>query len=85
MATDPDELVAWIAGLRRRVERGELDGHGEFPVLGGRLATGLAARIMLADLDHDHDLTPEQRDDPFSVERRRLLFSDLRRLRDQIG
>ncbi len=85
MTTDPDDLAAWIADLRGRVARGELDGQGEFAVLGGRLAVGLAARIMLADLDHDHDLTPEQRDDPFSVERRRLLFSDFRRLREQIG
>ena len=49
------------------------------------LPVGQVARIMLADLDHGTYLTPEQRDDPFSVERRRLLFSDLRRLREQIG
>jgi hypothetical protein len=85
MATDPDDLVAWIAELRDRVERGELDGRGTFAVGGGELAVGLAARIMLADLDHDKDLTPEQRRDPFSVERRRLLFADLRRLREQIA
>ncbi len=85
MTTGPDDLGAWIAELRARVARGELDGRGEFAVLGGRLAVGLAARIMLADLDHDDDLTPEQREDPFSVERRRLLFFDLHRLREQIG
>ena len=85
ITTDPDDLVAWIARLRTRVALGALDGRGEFEVERGRLAIGLAARIMLADLDHDHDLTPEQRSDPFSVERRRLLFADLRRLREQIG
>ena len=85
MATGPDDLAAWIDELRARVARGELDGQGQFAVLGGRLAVGLAARIMLADLDHDLDVTPEQREDPFSVERRRLLFSDLHRLRSQIG
>ena len=85
MATDPDDLVAWIAKLRNRVARGELDGQAEFATGGGRLAVGLAARIMLADLDHDHDLTPKQRRDPLSVERRLLLFADLRQLREQIG
>ncbi len=84
MAAGPDDLAAWIDELRSRVARGDLDGRGEFAVLGGRLAVGLAARIMLADLDHD-DLTPEQRADPLSVERRRLLFSDLHRLREQVG
>ena len=85
MPTDPDDVAAWIPELRARVARGELDGRGEFEVEGGRLAVGLAARILLADLDHDDDLTPEQRRDPFSVERRRLLFADVRRLREQIG
>ncbi len=85
MTTDPDDLAAWIAELRGRVARGELDGLGHFAVLGGRLDVGLAARIMLADLDHDNDLTPEQRQDPFSVERRRLLVADLRRLREHLG
>ena len=46
MATDPDDLVAWIADLRARVARGGLDGEGEFEVDGGgRLAIGLASRI----------------------------------------
>ena len=85
MTTGPDDLVAWIADLRARVARGELDGQGSFAVGGGKLAVGLAARILLADLDHDRDLTPAQRRDAFSVERRRLLFADLRRLREQIG
>ena len=85
MAAGPDEFVTWIADLRARVAREELDGQGSFAVLGGRLPVGLAARILLADLDHDDDLTPEQRRDPLSVERRQLLFSDLRRLRAQIG
>ena len=86
MATDPDELVAWIADLRTRVARGELDGQGEFEVGGGgRLAIGLAARILLADLDHDKDLTPAQRRDRVAVERRRSVRADLRRLRQQIG
>ena len=85
MATDPDDISAWIAHLRTRVARGDLDGRGELEVEGSRLAIGLAARIVLADLDHDDDLTPEQRRAPFSVQRRRLLFADVRRLREQIG
>ena len=85
IAADPDNPVAWIGALRGRVARGELDGRETFAVGGGELPVGLAARIMLADLDHDEDLTPEQRRDPFSVERRRLVFSELRRLQEQVG
>ena len=85
MTTEPDDLVAWIGELRARVARGDLDGRGRFDVDTGVLDISLAARIMLADLDHDNDLTPEQRQDPFSVERRRLLVADLRRLREHLG
>ena len=85
MADDPDDLVAWIAELRARVARRELDRQGTFRIGGAELPVGLAARILLADVDHDKDLTPEQRRDPFNVERRRILFGDLRRLREQIG
>ena len=85
MTAEPDDLVAWIDELRARVARGELDGRGRFDVDTGALDVDLAARIMLADLDHDSDLTPEQRRDPFSIERRRLLVADLRRLREHLG
>ena len=85
MATDPENLVAWIADLRGRVARGELDGRGEFEVGGGWLPIGQAARIMLADLEHDKDLTLAHRRQPDVIERRRLLRADLRRLREQIG
>ena len=72
MATRPDDLAAWIAELRDRMARGVL-------------AVGEAARLMLADLDHYDDLPPERRQDPLVEARRRLLFSDLRRLCEQIG
>ena len=85
MLTNPDDLAAWIADLRERVAHGELDGQDTFTADETEVAVGLAARILLADLDHDLDLTPEQRRDPFNVERRRILTDDLRRLREQIG
>ena len=85
MATDPDDLVAWIAELRARVARGDLDGQGEFEAGVGRFAVGLAARIMLADLDHYEVLPPTLRGDLAVVARREALLRDLRRLREQIG
>ena len=85
MPTKPDDLVAWITDLRARVARGELDGQATFAVDETEVAVGLVARILLADLDHDRALTPEQRRDPFNVERRHILAADLRRLREQIG
>jgi hypothetical protein len=82
----PDDLPAWIAGLRGRVTRGELAGRGPVEV-GGRAAlpAELAARLMLADLDHHHDLPAARRRDLLVVARRRFLLRDLRRLRAQIG
>ena len=85
MATRPDDLAAWIAELRDRMARGALDGRGTVVVSSGVLAVGEAARLMLADLDHYDDLPPERRQGPLVEARRRLLFSDLRRLCEQIG
>ena len=82
---DADDLVAWLAALRGRVARGELAGCGTYDAGGGRLPVAHAARTLLADVDHDRDLTLKRRRDPFNVNRRRLLLADLRRLRDQIG
>ncbi len=84
MATDLDDLTAWIDALHGRVAHGDLHSRATFRVGADVLTVKRAARILLADVDHDDDLTPEQRSDPFSAERRRLLFSDLRRLRAQI-
>ena len=81
-----NELDAWISDLRVRVARGELDGLGSIPVDGSAsLGTVTVVRIMLADLDHYDDLTPEQRQDPLVEARRRLLLADFRPLREQIG
>ena len=82
-----DELTAWIEELRRRVDRGELDGRTPIDVGRGCVlpSAELAAKIMLADLDHYDDLTLETRQDPLVVARWRLLLEELRRLREQIG
>jgi hypothetical protein len=85
VAEGPEDLVTWIADLHARVARGDLDGRDRVDVGTGTLPAGLAAQVMLADLDHDDDLTPEQRRTPVNVKRRGALLSDLRRLREQIG
>ena len=85
MAEGPEDLVTWIADLHARVARGDLDGRDRFDVGTGTVPVGLAAQVMLADLDHDDDLTPERRRTPVNVKRRVALLSDLRRLREQIG
>ncbi len=80
MAADPDELaasddlLAWIDALRRRVAQGEFDAMP---------SVGRVARLLLADLDHETSLTPEERREPSAVERRRALLADLRRLRER--
>ena len=85
MATDPDDLVAWIDALRGRVARGELNGGGAFRIGADALAVERAARILLADVDHDRVLTLDRRRDSFNVERRRHLLCDMLRLREQLG
>ncbi|MDP8925309.1 MAG: hypothetical protein M3O34_20890 [Chloroflexota bacterium] len=85
MADAADDLANWLAELRACLARGELDDQGSLAVGGGMLPVGLAARIMLADLDHYEDLTPEQRRDMLVEARYRLLLRDFRQLRDQIG
>ncbi len=85
MAAEPDDLAAWIDALRARLARGELDGQGSFDTSDGILPVGLAARIMLADLDHYEDLTPEQRGEPLVIARRLHLLADFCELRARIG
>ena len=80
-----DDLVAWTDALRGRVARGELNGRGTFQVGADALAVERAARILLADVDHDRVLTLARRRDSFNVERRRHLLSQILRLREQIG
>ncbi len=85
MTDAADDLTDWLADLRARLARGELDGQGTIDVGGAALPAGLAARIMLADLDHYDDLTPEQRGDPLVIARRLHLLADLWELRARIG
>ena len=86
MATGPDDLVAWIAELRGRLARGDLAALGRVELDGGIILTAdMAARIMLADLDHYEDLPPTWRGDLAVVARREALLRDLRQLREQIG
>jgi hypothetical protein len=81
----PDDLDAWIAELRGRLARRELDGLGQWDEAGGTLSADLVVSIMLADLDHYDDLAPEQREAPSIVARRDLLVQDFQRLRERIG
>ena len=86
MAADRDDLATWIADLRSRVARGELAAPGRVELDGGIiLVAELAARVLLADLDHYDDLPPTWRRDLAVVARREALLRDLRRLRGQIG
>ena len=82
-----DDLTAWIEELRGRLDRGELAGLGPVEVGPGQVlpSAELAAKIMLADLDHYDDLPLQQQRHPLAVARRRLLLEDLRRLKQQIG
>jgi hypothetical protein len=80
-----DDLDGWIAELRGRVARGELDDVGPIPVDGAAvLGPAVIVRIMLADLDHYDDLPPEQRHDLLVEARRRMLLRDIARLREHI-
>ena len=85
MTTDLDDLVVWIDALRGRVTRGELKGRGTFRLGVATVAVERAARILLADVDHDRNLTLDRRRERFNVERRRQLLLELRRLHEQIG
>ena len=82
-----DELAAWIADLRTRLERGDLAtvapvdvGHGTHV-----LPAQDTIRILLADLDDVNEVTPDEADDPVNVARRDVLLINFRILRTLIG
>ena len=84
----PDhEIIAWIADLRARLDRGDLATLG--PVDVGHGTDALPAqdtvRIMLVDLDDFEDMTPDEANDPVNVARRDVLLTNFRILRTLIG
>jgi hypothetical protein len=85
MIDERDSLDAWIAELRGRVARSELVQVGLVDVGQQRLPGALAARIMLADIDHLDGLLAAQTEDPSVPQRRALLLVDFNQLRAQIG
>ena len=82
-----DDLIAWIATIRERVERGEFAGRG--PVSFDRWAPGLPLgqliRVMLADLDGWKGLPRRHREQRVNVVGRLRLVDDFRYLRESIG
>jgi hypothetical protein len=82
-----DELDAWIADLRARLDRGDLAtldpvdvGHGTHI-----LPAQDTIRIMLADLDGLDELTPDEANNPVNVAHRDVLIINFRILRTLIG
>ena len=82
-----DELAAWIADLRARLDRGELATLGPVDVGHGTdvLPAQDTIRIMLADLDGFDEMTPDETNDPVNVARRDVLLTTFRILRTLIG
>jgi hypothetical protein len=82
-----DELAAWIADLRARLDRGDLATLGPVDVGHGTdaLPGQDTVRIMLADLDELEELTPEEANDPVNAARRDVLLTNFRILHTLIG
>jgi len=82
-----DELAAWIADLRARLDRGELATLGPVDVGHGTqiLPAQDTVRIMLADLDGFDEMPPDEAGDPVNVARRDILLTSFRILRTLIG
>ena len=78
-----DELAAWIADLRVRLDRGDLATLGPVDVGHGTdvLPAQDTVRIMLADLDGFDEMPPDEADDPVIVARRDVLLTSFRILR----
>jgi len=82
-----DDLDAWIAELRARLDRGDLAALGPVDVGDGTdiLPAEHTVRLMLADLDSFDELSPAERMDPCHVTRRQQVLDEFRRLHDLIG
>jgi hypothetical protein len=83
---DP-ELNAWIVALRTQLAAGAFAAARPIDVGYGTAAwpAERTLRIMLADLDHYDDLSPAQRLDPLTANRRLALLDDFRHLRELVG
>ncbi len=81
-----DNLAAFIADLRGRLDRGELAGQRPIDLGNGhtRADLELAVRVMLRDADCYASMKPEQRRRPITAAQRRLLADNLRRLRERL-
>jgi hypothetical protein len=73
-----EALVTWIQDVTARLDRGEFDGHGPIALRDGTQLpdTGVAIRIMLADLQHQIE---------WAARRRAELLADFAYLRAQLG
>jgi hypothetical protein len=82
-----DELAAWIADVRARLDRGDLATLGPVDVGHGTdvLPAQDTVRIMLSDLDGFDEMTPDEANDPVNVARRDVLLTSFRILRTYIG
>lgn len=87
MSTHDDQLAAWIATVKTRLERGDLAQLDPISVADGwpSLPGELFVRIMVADYEHYDDLSLERRREPETIALRLGLLADLRRLRARIG
>jgi hypothetical protein len=76
------EPIAWLARLRARLERGELDGLRRLRLDNGTtlVNVGLAARRLLAELAELDALPPARRDRGYARTRRRRSLDTLERL-----
>src|SRR5262245_45304491 len=79
---DDDNLLAWIAKLRARLDRGDLATltPGNIGFRTGDPPAELTIRIMLADLDSFADMDPDEAADPVNIARRASLLADFRTL-----
>jgi hypothetical protein len=82
-----NELAAWIADLRARLDRGDLATLGPVDIGHGTqiLPAQDTVRILLADLDELDEVTPDAACDPVNVARRDVLLTSFRILRTLIG
>jgi hypothetical protein len=81
-----DDLAAFVAQLRQRLERGELAGHAPIDLGNGHTLVDveLAIRVMLASYDRYLSMRPDRRRQPINLAQARLLADNLRRLRERL-